>query len=102
MSEPKKRIKAERETVAAYIAKHSLSGGIWKKNLTTSIEGGTRLHDASNCFSGYVLGKDCFLTEAEAVDCFEAMRANKIESLKRQIAKLEKMKAPEVKDLTHD
>lgn len=100
MPEPKKRHKAERETVAAYIAKYSLSGGIWKKNLTPSLDGGTRLHDASNCFSGYVLGRDCFLTEGEAIECFDSMRKKKIQSLKAQIEKLEKMETPKVKDLT--
>lgn len=73
-----------------WLSKYALTGGVVK------IEGEVCRTDSSY-FVRYptrqflTIGRDCFPTEREALSAAEAMRVRKIASLKKQIAKLEKL-----------
>lgn len=82
-------MKPETETFTAYISKYALTKGIEAVH-------GKQFYD----YRGYLdAGRnvlyrtgDWHLTREDAIERAEEMRKKKIESLKKQIAKLEKMK----------
>lgn len=76
-----------------WIAKYALTSGIKKGSvvyLSNSDE--LVLCESEDGWSSYFyFNKEVFLTESEAIGKAEEMRVKKIASLKKQIAKLEKM-----------
>lgn len=74
-----------------YLIKYVLSsnGHIATAEHYKESDDGTRLYGPH--FSSYTVGKDAFVSEQQAITAASAMRDKKIASLKKQIAKLEKM-----------
>lgn len=89
------------EVTTIFIHKYALSDGIRRANVAEIKEGSYedrkyRYVDMGRCVYLYE-GKDWSLSEQEAVAVAEKARLKKIESLKKQIAKMEKMTFP-IKD----
>lgn len=83
------------ENVTAWITKYALTDGVIKVSGKVNHEISSRMftYRLPGDFSDtYVHGNDWHRTEHEALDRAEKMRAKKIASLKKQIAKLEAMK----------
>lgn len=74
-----------------YLTKYALGGGIKAVPGKPSMID-PRYIDLDGYGAYYLLGSGVFETEAEAIANAEARRIKKIASLKKQIAKLEKMK----------
>ncbi len=75
----------------AWVTKHALTSGIQKHTGRYS-KNQDRLMVNNYCESFNKLGKDFHFTKKEAIARAEEMRKKKIASLKKQIAKLEKLK----------
>lgn len=85
----------EREVKTFWMTKYALSGGIQEVRGEIHIADeryATIRMPGSQFPSGYKIGTDVFYTEAEAISNAEERRKLKILSLKKQIAKLEKLK----------
>jgi len=82
----------EKKTI--WVVKYCLTQGIFSVEAKINPENGIA-SDQERFTSRYHLRKkgvsDYYLTEQEAIDAAETMRKAKIASLKKQIAKLEKM-----------
>ena len=90
---------SEAKTFSAYITKYALSSGILKTEVEGPSESGY-FHERKGLlgFLGYsYTKKECHLLFEEAKARAEEMRLKKIASLKKQIAKLEKMTFEEPK-----
>ena len=76
-----------------WISKYALSGGITEHECEHPKADGAYVYPGKP-FAGYVgfkLGRDAHTTPEEAAKAAEAARTKKIASLRKQIAKLEKM-----------
>jgi len=73
-----------------WVTKYALSGGIAKKEGDRS-RSDSEYFRVEGEYNLYRIGRDCFQTRAAAEVRAEAMRKDRIESLKKQIAKLEKL-----------
>jgi hypothetical protein len=83
-----------------FITKYAMTGGrIQERDLELWGHDGSRVWDRHQ---SYGLGKDAHTSEAAAKEAAEAMRSKRIESLQKQIAKLEKMKFVIVKGEPND
>jgi len=81
----------EHREFTGYITKYSLTQGIQQKTLRTSDEKyATEVNSGIFGFFGRI-GRDCFETHEAALHYAESRRKAKISSLKKQIAKLEKL-----------
>lgn len=74
--------------VTMWISKYALSKG----RISAEIGTVSDLHFKVGWHGFYVIGRDAHSTRDAALEAAEAMRIKKIASLKKQIAKLEKMK----------
>jgi hypothetical protein len=75
-----------------HITKYSLSEGILEKELEYAGDGYAKESGNGGAFRFFgKVGKDCFERRSEAISHAEKMRLAKIASLKKQIAKLEKL-----------
>lgn len=72
-----------------YSSKYALTAGVEKKVLDRELDDGFVKIEGSYCV--FKTGRDIHPTRAAAVEAAEAMRLKKISSLKKQIAKLEKL-----------
>lgn len=80
-----------RPTFTAWITKYALTTGIEKMRVEHCIAISASMVSAKGqCFHGE--GEDWHRTEEGAIKRAEKMRVDKIASLRKQIAKLEKMK----------
>lgn len=68
-----------------YITKYALSGGL------SSMEAAPRDGYIYQSWTSFKVGRDAFLEKQEALADCEARRLKKIASLRKQIAKLEKL-----------
>lgn len=76
-----------------YITKYALTKGILEKEARVSDFGCGRLRAFCNGdYSSYGIGSEAFYTLEEALNNAEERRNKKIESLKKQINKLENLK----------
>lgn len=76
-----------------YITKYALTKGILEKEARVSDFGCGRLRAFCNGdYSSYGIGSEAFYTLEEALNIAEERRNKKIESLKKQINKLENLK----------
>ena len=74
-----------------WISKYALSSGITKHDAKIDDKWAVRGDPFSPCVY-FRLGRDAHTTEAAAIQAAEAQRVKKIASLKKQIAKLERMR----------
>lgn len=74
-----------------WITKYALSGGI-KEHEAEIRDGVAYPGEPFMSFTGFRLGKDAHQTIEAAIAVAEKMRAQKIESVKKQLAKLESMR----------
>lgn len=79
-----------------FITKYALTQGILEKEADITvyqspIEKPQEQAHVKGDWSGYPIGKEAFYTLEEAIKKAEDMRQKKIASLKKQIAKLEKL-----------
>lgn len=75
-----------------YITKYALSSGIMKEEMNVSEDGKVCSGRPKGWeYFGSFYGNEFFLTEKEALENAELRRSKKIESLKKQIKKLEGM-----------
>ncbi|MCM1031592.1 MAG: hypothetical protein NC410_09170 [Oscillibacter sp.] len=75
-----------------YITKHALTCGIIEKEADASCSDRNYISTKEDIgFTCYKIGKDVFFTLEEAKVRAEKIRLKKIDSLKKQIKKLEKM-----------
>ena len=73
-----------------YITKYALSSGILEKEARIEDYGNGHLRAFVNgYYSSYEIGSEAFLTKEDALKNAEERRLKKIESLKKQIEKLE-------------
>ena len=72
-----------------YITKYALSSGILEKEARIEDYGNGHLRAFVNGYSSYEIGSEAFLTKEDALKNAEERRLKKIESLKKQIEKLE-------------
>ena len=75
----------------AYITKHALTGGIEKLEVRDCFDISPTMVARDGHFTGHYHGGDWHRDYADALVKAESMRVKKIASLKKQIAKLEKM-----------
>jgi hypothetical protein len=76
-----------------YITKYALTRGIIEKEARISDYGGGHLRAFANGdYSSYGIGSEAFYTKEEALKNAEKRRTKKIESLRKQIQKLENIK----------
>lgn len=73
-----------------WLSKYALSSGIKQQMAKEGLIEGKYV-GVCNSFYLYTLGRDIHLTHADAVKAAETARIKKIESLRKQIAKLEKL-----------
>lgn len=73
-----------------WISKYALSGGIQEVMSCKQVDDEKHIR-VEGTWKGYTLGRDIHLTHADAVKAAEAARIKKIELLRKQIAKLEKL-----------
>lgn len=73
-----------------YVTKYALSSGVFTVDAEISSEG-SMASWKTNGWTEFAHGKDFWLTEAEALADCERRRQNKIKSIEKQKAKLEKM-----------
>ena len=73
-----------------WLGKYALSGGI-KEVMASKQVDNEKYISVEGTWKGYTLGRDIHLTHADAVKAAEAARIKKIELLRKQIAKLEKL-----------
>lgn len=79
-------------TVTVYVTKYALSGGITKEAGCTIKNGyATRGEFCSGTYLFVKMGRDAFLTEAEALQRAEAVALAKLKSLTAQKNKVEKL-----------
>lgn len=76
-----------------YITKYALSSGIDERvdPLVRRWDDGTESVRSGDDWVSFVVGREAFTDRADAVADAEARRAKRIASLKKQIAKLEKL-----------
>ncbi len=75
-----------------FIAKYALTKGIIEKEAEiSSYRDGSKYAYVKGEFFGYNMSKDAFYNYEDAIQKAEGMRQKKIASLKKQIAKLEKL-----------
>lgn len=87
------------EVFTAYITKYALSGGILKKEVKLEHNTGSMVVALDNGYSFYHgEGREWHRTKESAVARAEEMRVAKIASLKKQIAKLEKLSFSEASE----
>lgn len=78
-----------KQTEKFFITKYALTGGI--DELRLEMEAGSQYaYNHDGYWAQFVIGKTCHRTREEAVARAEQMRAAKIASLEKQIAKLRK------------
>ena len=75
-----------------YIAKYALSAGIKEAEIDNRYNNDEGWIWPKGCCMNFELGKQVFYTKEEAIKQAEKMRLKKIESLKKQIKKLENLK----------
>jgi hypothetical protein len=76
-----------------WISKYALSGGITEHECEPPKDGSAYVYPGKP-FAGYVsftLGRDAHTTPEEAAKAADASRVKKIASIRKQLAKLEKM-----------
>lgn len=86
----------EKETRKIWVTKYALTKGVFSADAELSseylqmavVEGDIRLGTCRSCYHG----SDWHLTRSCALEQAERMRARKLESLRKQIAKLEALK----------
>jgi len=71
-----------------YVTKFAFSTGVTYEELTPSQFDPTWLHNKGN-WRSFKLNKDAFINEEDAQKAVEIQRKKKVESLKKQITKLE-------------
>ena len=74
-----------------WLAKYALNGGVKEIVHTGRASAGGHIYPQGTRHS-YKIGKDVFESRGAAVAAAETMRLKKIASLKKQLAKLEKLK----------
>jgi hypothetical protein len=76
-----------------WISKYALSNGITEHDCEPPEEGSTRVFPGKPFapYVGFTLGRDAHATPQEAAKAAEAARLKKIASVRKQLAKLEKM-----------
>jgi hypothetical protein len=81
----------EKTTFTGYVTKYALSAGI--KEMQLEYDGSRYCNEIGSGIFRFFgrLGRDCFRSHFEAKERAEEMRKDKIASLKKQIAKLEKL-----------
>jgi hypothetical protein len=79
------------ENQTLWVTKYALSGGIRQAELSQSLSDDKYWYDRSMMMH-FVMGVDCFQSQVDAVANAEARRKDKIASLQKWIAKLEKLK----------
>jgi len=77
-------------TVKMFVTKYALTDGIQELDLEVGKNG--YAVNRGGCWQHFKIGKDAFRDMDSAVKDAEEKRLKKIESLKKQIAKLEKLK----------
>lgn len=77
-----------------FITKYALTKGIQevKANITKSWPDNVRFASVYGFYTDFVVGRNAFIDKSEAVKQAEKMRLKRIESLKKQIKKLEDLK----------
>lgn len=75
-----------------YLAKYALSSGITEVEVNDKYNNSDEYAFLNGCIGLFYFGKDIFHSKEEAIKKAEEMRIKKIESLKRQIKKLENLK----------
>lgn len=76
-----------------YITKFALSTGIKEVELTREYKvDNMKFVYVKGKYSSYKIGSEAFISKEDAIKQAEIMRLKKIESLKKQIKKLEKLK----------
>lgn len=73
-----------------WLSKYALSSGI-KEVVADKQSDGHKYIRIKGAYVLYVMGREIHVTRAEAVNAAEAARTKKIDSLRKQIAKLEKL-----------
>lgn len=73
-----------------WVTKYALTQGIFRKDLERVQEEYASSHTPGEHYF-LKIGVECFESQEDALIAAEAMRLKKIESLKKQIAKLEKI-----------
>lgn len=71
-----------------YLTKYALSAGML---IETVIEGGHCIKTTGGYCGYFYAGKDCFLKKEDAIFAAQLKRDKKIASLKKQVAKLERI-----------
>lgn len=76
-----------------WISKYALSSGITEHECEPPRDGGAYVYpgDPFTDYTSFTLGRDAHTTQPEAVKAAEAARVKKIDSLRKQIAKLENL-----------
>jgi hypothetical protein len=74
-----------------WMSKYALVAGVSQVSVGEDYGAGDQYIYIRSRFASYKIGRDLWLTKAEALKAAEAMRLKKIASLRKQIAKLEKM-----------
>jgi len=75
-----------------WITKYALTQGVFEKEMTQAVENPSMIHDTKCVQFFFGEGKEWHKTEEGANARAEQMRLDKIASLKKQLAKLEKLK----------
>jgi Golgi nucleoside diphosphatase len=75
-----------------WVVRRALSRGVYRRDVNGTFTTAPDYVFSYADHEVHMLGRDCAATEAEAVVLAEAMRVAKIASLKKQIAKLEKLR----------
>jgi predicted nucleotide-binding protein (sugar kinase/HSP70/actin superfamily) len=91
-------LRTERKKIEAWITKYALTQGIRKVDaILCSDVSEKMISTVNNGYTEYYHANEWFLTREEAVAQAEVLRTRKIESLKKSIQKMEKLKftAPE-------
>lgn len=75
-----------------YITEYALTKGILEKEAKIAEFAGDLFAHIDGMYKSFLIGYNVFYTKSEAKQKAEEMRTKRIESLKKQIQKLEKMK----------
>lgn len=73
-----------------WLAKYALTAGITEEVVGSASGGFAYMENRS--WNSYKVGRDVFANYTDALTAAEAMRQKKLDSLRKQIAKLEKLK----------
>jgi hypothetical protein len=74
-----------------WLSKYALTDGVKEVESKCAESAGEKYISLVGWWNSFRMGREIWLTKAEAIAAAEAMRVKKIASLRKQIAKLEKL-----------